>query len=258
MSILLEALRKTEKNQHLRETPTIHTDNQPVPVSEPFPIRWLVILLVVAMLVIGWFFWRQYQQPAGIDPAPVTQETAQPPVGSLPVITEKTPVKAVSSPPPGQATPKPPPVNASAGQNRTPVESYQAPSSDDKSPSAVAKTAATAGKSAASDNKAAAKESRPTRTAATGNPEKATTEEFRPGKPAPISYWELPDSVRADLPEIKFSVLVYALKPADRFVLINGQRLGEGDTVQPGLLVNEIRRDGVVFSYRLYNFLVER
>ena len=69
MSILLEALRKTEKNQHLRETPTIHTDNQPVPVSEPFPIRWLVILLVVAMLVIGWFFWRQYQQPAGIDPA---------------------------------------------------------------------------------------------------------------------------------------------------------------------------------------------
>ncbi|MGB5292071.1 MAG: general secretion pathway protein GspB, partial [Lysobacterales bacterium] len=63
---------------------------------------------------------------------------------------------------------------------------------------------------------------------------------------------------RADLPDIKFSVLVYALKPADRFVLLNGQRLGEGDTAQPGLVVKEIRRDGVVFSYRLYNFLVER
>ncbi|HEY5775627.1 MAG TPA: general secretion pathway protein GspB, partial [Xanthomonadales bacterium] len=78
------------------------------------------------------------------------------------------------------------------------------------------------------------------------------------GEPAPISYWELPDAVRSDIPVIKFSVLVYATDPADRFVLINGQRLGEGDSAQPGLVVKEIRRDGVVFSYRLYQFLVER
>lgn len=269
MSILLEALRKTEKNQHLRETPTIHTDNQPAPVSEPFPIRWLVILLVVALLVIGWFIWRQYQLPAGIDRSPVTQEPAQPPVGSLPVIKEKAPVQTVSSPPPDQTAPKPPPVSTSTGQNRTPVESYQAHRSDDKPSGPAARTAAAANKNTASDSKSPAKESRhaqtaetglnePATTPATGKAEKPSTEEFHPGKPAPISYWELPDSVRADLPQIKFSVLVYALKPADRFVLMNGQRLEEGDTVQPGLVVNEIRRDGVVFSYRLYNFLVER
>jgi len=68
----------------------------------------------------------------------------------------------------------------------------------------------------------------------------------------------LPDAIRADVPEITFSVLVYAADPADRFVLINGQRLGEGDSLKPGLVVKEIRRDGVVFSYRLYQFLVER
>jgi hypothetical protein len=34
--------------------------------------------------------------------------------------------------------------------------------------------------------------------------------------------------------------------------------LGEGDSAQPGLEVKEIRREGVVFSYRLYQFLVER
>ncbi|MCK5307443.1 MAG: general secretion pathway protein GspB, partial [Zetaproteobacteria bacterium] len=60
------------------------------------------------------------------------------------------------------------------------------------------------------------------------------------------------------VPEIKFSVLVYAKNPADRFVLINGQRLVEGDSPQPGLIVKEIRRDGVIFSYRLYQFLVEK
>ena len=75
---------------------------------------------------------------------------------------------------------------------------------------------------------------------------------------SPIGYWELPDAVRAEVPEIKFSVLVYASKPADRFVLINGQRFAEGDAVQSGLEIKEIRREGVVFSYRLYQFLIKR
>ena len=85
-----------------------------------------------------------------------------------------------------------------------------------------------------------------------------TTRQFHPDEPAPISYWELPDAIRSDVPEIKFSVLVYAADPADRFVLVNGQRLGQGDSIQPGLEVRDIRRDGVIFSYRLYQFLVER
>ena len=79
-----------------------------------------------------------------------------------------------------------------------------------------------------------------------------------PHIPEPIGYWELPDAVRASVPEIRFSVLVYDENPEGRFVLINGQRLGEGDELQQGLAVEEIRRDGVVFSYRLYRFLVGR
>lgn len=76
--------------------------------------------------------------------------------------------------------------------------------------------------------------------------------------PKPIGYWELPDSIRTLVPEIHFTVLVYDENPAQRFVLIDGQRLVEGDAVLPGLQVEEIRRDGVIFSYRLYKFLVER
>jgi general secretion pathway protein B len=76
--------------------------------------------------------------------------------------------------------------------------------------------------------------------------------------PEPIGYWELPDAIRAEVPEIRFTVLVYNQDPEQRFVLIDGQRLAEGDSAQPGLLVQEIRRDGVIFSYRLYKFLVKR
>lgn len=79
-----------------------------------------------------------------------------------------------------------------------------------------------------------------------------------PEEPLPIGYWELPDSVRANVPEIKFSVLVYATRPSDRFVLINGERLTEGDNAGPNLVVKQIRREGVIFSYGLYQFLVEK
>ncbi|NIP17056.1 MAG: GspB domain-containing protein, partial [Xanthomonadales bacterium] len=80
----------------------------------------------------------------------------------------------------------------------------------------------------------------------------------QPPRPSFITYWQLPDSIRAELPEFRVRVMVYAERPEDRFILVNGQRLLEGDSLQPGLVVREIRRDGVVFSYRLYEFLVTR
>ena len=91
-----------------------------------------------------------------------------------------------------------------------------------------------------------------------GQRDEVADQKLSPHEPAPISYWELPDAIREEVPEIKFSVLVYAIDPADRFVLINGQRLVEGDNLMSGPVVKEIRRDGVIFSHRLYQFLVER
>lgn len=270
MSILLEALRKSEKNQHLRETPTIHTENQPGPVSEPMPTRWLLLLLVVALLVTGWFVWRQYRQPAGSYQPPVTLEKTQAPAVDLPAAADK---------PPARTVPSPPSTSSSTGQNRTPVESYKPPANaavppGHAPPGHVVNSTGINHSKAGTDGSTLTTQTDPNETgpkqtggaglrepvseAAVDKPVEPSEQAFHPGEPAPISYWELPDSVRADIPEIKFSVLVYAVKPADRFVLINGQRLAEGDTAQPGLVVKEIRRDGVVFSYRLYQFLVEK
>jgi general secretion pathway protein B len=73
----------------------------------------------------------------------------------------------------------------------------------------------------------------------------------------PISYWELPQGIRDDLPEIRITVLVYAEQPNDRFLLSNGQRLVEKDQLDGGLVLDEIRKDGAVFLYRNYRFLVK-
>ena len=76
------------------------------------------------------------------------------------------------------------------------------------------------------------------------------------GADEPRSYWQLPQSYRSEMPEFKISVLVYAEAAADRFLLMNGERLREGDEVD-GVMLEEIRRDGAVFSYRQTRFLVK-
>ena len=241
MSILLEALRKSEKNQHLREAPTIHSDDQPGSVSEPLPTGLLALLLVAALFVSGWFVWRQYRPPAVNYQPPVTQTANEINVDSTPVSEDKQG---------NQAAPSDPVANTVSAQTRTPVESYEPPVTDDSQPEPVVQGVAS---ETAAQNKDSTQPG-----PGQANNTKPAEEQYRPGEPEPISYWELPDAVRASVPEIKFSVLVYATKPEDRFVLINGQRLGEGGSAQPGLVVEEIRRDGVIFSYRLYQFLVER
>ena len=256
MSILLEALRKSEKNQHVHETPTIHTDDQSGVVSEPLPTGLLALLLVTALFVSGWFVWRQYQLPVVNNPPPATQVVKDTSVDSTPVSEDQQ----------GSQAELPSPLaKMIEEQRRTPVESYEPPASDaaqseqpvqDADRETVAQNTDNTQSGSGRTNIAEPDEST---SAAVPARQRAEPEEepYQPGEPEPISYWELPDAVRA-VPEIKFSVLVYATNPEDRFVLINGQRLGEGSSAQPGLIVKKIRRDGVVFSYRLYQFLVER
>jgi len=256
MSILLEALRKSEKSQSPVESPTIHTDQHISMPSEPVSKGPLAVLLLLVLLLIAWIVWRQYESPVVNDQppqaAPARQDDAiETPVSSLPS-KDVASSSAVSSGEPSST-------------RRTPVESYQAetPASSTTSSS----TSASSQPGTPNPGTAQPDTSRPQPAASAGadrragsglDQQAAVSDAAQAKHPQPISYWELPDAIRADVPEIKFSVLVYANQPADRFVLVNGQRLVEGDSYGEGLVVAEIRRDGVVFSFRLYRFLVEK
>jgi hypothetical protein len=78
-----------------------------------------------------------------------------------------------------------------------------------------------------------------------------------PHESEPISFWQIPQALRDGLPEFRINVLVYAEKKEDRFLLINGQRLVEKEELTDGVVLDEIRRDGAVFLYRNYRFLVK-
>jgi hypothetical protein len=82
-------------------------------------------------------------------------------------------------------------------------------------------------------------------------------QDWRPGQPEPISYYELPVTVRQDLEDFRVTIRIYNEDPEKRFAVINQQRFFEGDEVGQGLRLQEIRRDGVVFEFDQYRFLLQ-
>ena len=72
-----------------------------------------------------------------------------------------------------------------------------------------------------------------------------------------ILPWELPAGLRSEFPQIDVAVHVFAPDPADRFVLVDGERYGEGDALARGVQLEEIRPRGIVVGFRNYRIRIE-
>lgn len=253
MSILLDALKKSEEQRQLGQAPDIHapSEQSPGPGAEA-ATSWLPILLVVAAaLVIATFSWRQYRAPEGVAAETVSE---QPAVASRSTPEAVSPSEkaaaapAASSPLATYTAPREEPdVPADPVDERQKRElaqsfnQFQRPSSGEEATAAGSNTVPVAQEPGT-----------PAPPPAEGRADAA-----RSGfaGPQPVSFWELPQNVRDSMPELRVTVLVYADSPENRFVLVNGRRLVEQDTLE-GVLLDEIRRDGAVFRYRNYRFLV--
>jgi len=67
---------------------------------------------------------------------------------------------------------------------------------------------------------------------------------------------ELPPAVRSALPEFKVSGHAYSPDRQTRVARVNDKILQEGQELAPGLRVEEIIPDGIIFSYQGYRFRV--
>jgi len=65
---------------------------------------------------------------------------------------------------------------------------------------------------------------------------------------------ELPLSVRKNVPPITFSGHVYSSTPANRSVMINGNKMREGQSVTSQLKLQEITPNGAIFKFNGYVF----
>ncbi|WP_432471293.1 general secretion pathway protein GspB [Amphritea sp. HPY] len=80
-------------------------------------------------------------------------------------------------------------------------------------------------------------------------------EKIQPAAEEEVIYWrQLPAGVQRELPQLSFSVHIYARQPASRMVKVNGRMLREGDQISPQVRLDEITRSGVILIYKGYRF----
>jgi general secretion pathway protein B len=73
-------------------------------------------------------------------------------------------------------------------------------------------------------------------------------------KPPPISENALPPDVFKRLPARKVSALAYSKDPERRFILLNSQKMREGEGTKEALVIEEILPDGVIFRFEDHRF----
>jgi general secretion pathway protein B len=221
MSLILEALRKSEAERRLGSAPDVLSAMPVMRASAPRS-RWPpAFMIVTGMLVLaGALFWWSQRS---VGPAPTTVATSAPPQ-SIPATPPQAPHAAPAIP--SVAPPPRPALN----QAPHPPVSMAMPT---PKPSVPAPVAAPAPVSASAAPIAA-----PTQTNATN------------AEPALLSLGDLSAEERAGLPALKVSMHVYADDPARRFMIVDGQRVGEGARLADGVVLVRIRRDGAEIDLR--------
>ena len=69
-----------------------------------------------------------------------------------------------------------------------------------------------------------------------------------------IAMTELPLAIQQEIPKMTISGHAYSTVPKERIVGINDRLLQEGEYLSPGLRLEQITADGLVFSYKKYLF----
>ncbi|PZQ16304.1 MAG: hypothetical protein DI564_06620 [Rhodanobacter denitrificans] len=252
MSLILEALKKSESQRRLGEMPNLAT-----PVIATRKRRSLLPVLVAAIavaLAAGWWLQRdgtptvaptepQVVTPSAPQPAaerrPALADAAQKPPAATPVRTPRTAdtTKPAAAPPPADAvadvqTPAAQPAPASPAPSAAAAATKPLPA-----PVPVAGPAAT--------NPAANSSTAPAPPVVTPAPAPPPAV---PAQPALPRFWELPYATRRELPTMQLTMQVYSDDPAKRFVILNDVRQTEGAELGKGLYLREIRQDGLVME----------
>jgi general secretion pathway protein B len=266
MSMLLDALKKSETQRQLGKTPTIHTAVEAPEAGRWTERRWIAYpLLALSAAAIAWFSWQQY-----LEPVDALNEAKVDGSGIPQVAETSTPAEPAKKG--GKDRVRRPSLwnarNIAARKtgksSKTSKEQEKRKEELNQSFSAykVEKDSATGrGKELSSDTLAESSSASTTPLPATENDrvvaQTGSPDPLQPHEPEPISFWQVPQALRDRMPEFKINVLVYADQPEDRFLLINGKRLLEKEELDDGVVLDEIRRDGAVFLYRKYRFLVK-
>ncbi len=232
MSYILDALRKSDQQRQRGAVPTLLV-GQATAIASKQALRpyygLLAIVLVGIGIFIGWLRpWQPESAPRAAESAAAKPSDISPrQIASLPAAPE---VSLTAESPLRKQTQPARPASASVARKA------EAPAS---APTAMR-----------------APPSKPT--ASERSPISAQPVDTGAAAPAPaqsvMAMADLPVAIQQELPPMSISVHAYSGTPKDRLVGINSRLLREGDSPAPGLKLEQITPDGIIFSYKGYSF----
>lgn len=243
MSFILDALQKSERERHAGQAPAIDEAlSRPPPDprrarghSEAALMIRTALAVAAVFLIAGLTWWLLGRSHSGSVPPPAAADTA--PVA----VAEPVPAAAAHLEPAPALRVDPErfaiPVDAEVGPDAATLDEVL-----DDSPEAAAASAPPAATEFA--EAPAAVPAAP----AVAAPPPAPAAAVR--TPAPMPLKDMPPSFRSEFPALSVQVHVYDANPLRRFVLINGKKYRETDTLVEGPKVVEIVPEGVVLEHR--------
>lgn len=237
MSYILDALKKSDQQRQRGATPTLQAAQLTVAAPKrPKFISYglLAAVLLVTGILIGWLRpWQAEQAPPASALPGAEAVTAKPPVPvsqQAPAIMT-TPVPLAAPPEmPGKTAQEIPAPNLSRAEQTVPGEVAVKPDSPATAGSGTPDTGIPGSGGAALP------------VASTAQEQKA------------ISMDELPAQIQREIPAMTVQLHAYSNLPDERIVYINSNKLREGQSLMPGLRLEQITPDGMIFSYKGYRF----
>jgi general secretion pathway protein B len=243
MSYILDAIRKSDMQRQRGAAPTLLTSHEPsVTPGRTMPVIYWILAatLLIVGVVIGWLRPWQTTTPvapaAGSATAPAAVPALLPPPAAPPellrrVEREQAAAKPVAVPPasPGNTAPLPA-ATPVATPAPSPAIALPAPAPTAPVATAIAPVPAVVASGTAKAAPEVAPESRI------------------------INFADLPPNIRDEIPRMAIAVHAYSREPKNRLVTIDNRLLHEGDDAAPGIRLDQITPDGMVFIYKGYRF----
>lgn len=262
MSLILEALKKSEAERRLGRAPDLLTPTATAePERRPWLWLWGAVFGLAAVLVLVLVLWARSALQAPVVPEPVAATNPPATQTPAPVVPEPSATAAEPPVPPRAAPPRRTPAEAIAN---VPVPQDPDFAGTERESMAVPASAIPLPPPAPPTQPAGIPSPQP-REHAIAPPPQLPPPTVSTSAPAPQPALEalqhlttLPAAQREGLPPLRLSMHVYDPDPAARFVLIDGKRYRQGDAIAPGILVDAIRPDGVAIARGQQRFLISR
>jgi len=281
MSYILDALRRADAERERGAVPSLHAKqyaslpSDEEPRRGPKPLVWVVIGLSAALVAaLAWNFLGRQAPPvvtarapesapaAALPPPPPAAPVATPPpaaavpasaaaVAAAPAEAPKAVKKPVRKPPPSDTTAGARPDGSrtpSAGTGGTLSHSEMASLARGSDAQPRGNEALPRGNDALPRAKDSAGPARNVDPAAAPRPTEGG------GDARIYALRDLPEEIRRTLPNVAISGSTYSNDRASRMLMINGQIFHEGDVVSNGLVLQQIKARGAVFSFKGFRY----